>query len=512
MSSYSHVCIRFVFIIFFLTATYYELIIADNDKLINSNSRHHIANSNERFATPVWINDNVLTSKEIKKFRNLIRMEKKQFPHGTSNSNIGGWQSSPSLYHKLIEHRIGIMELFRDVILRNTIEFVMQYEQTLPLNVESRNIPFIEIWIDGGWANENGFQDFNMPHTHPESFIAGTFYLSKRNQGNLVFEDPRDGVIGTERSFSIKPLKNRLVLFPSWIKHGVEPNPNPKYKRVSFSFNIQLNYLPDKMQSYQRESMFCSRNFQLLELDCTLPNGRYFNIPYTSTIKSKKKKEEDDNIMKSLKLLWASKFLILRNIPEKNYYYENGEIKVCKTKKYSMLPLSSNHTSFFHMKKYVYNYQQHEDENSETKDYYHKLTGNDIISFVSFKNIINDKDDSIAKPIKMSISFKDSRKMCSFGFRYTFGCPENLYKTNFIELTRGQSVIFPNYFDYVIDPNRYKNIQIEYTHGLLCQMNEMTRNHDAINGDGSSSVNGVEVLDGTIKRINNNDNNKNMEL
>ena len=31
-------------------------------------------------------------------------MEKKQFPHGTSNSNIGGWQSSPSLYHKLIEH------------------------------------------------------------------------------------------------------------------------------------------------------------------------------------------------------------------------------------------------------------------------------------------------------------------------------------------------------------------------------------------------------------------------
>ena len=42
-------------------------------------------------------------------------MEKKQFPHGTSNSNIGGWQSSPSLYHKLIEHRIGIMELFRDV-------------------------------------------------------------------------------------------------------------------------------------------------------------------------------------------------------------------------------------------------------------------------------------------------------------------------------------------------------------------------------------------------------------
>ena len=52
-------------------------------------------------------------------------------------------------------------------------------------------------------------------------------------------------------------------------------------------------------------------------------------------------------------------------------------------------------------------------------------------SKLQFKNIINDKDDSIAKPIKMSISFKDSRKMCSFGFRYTFGCPENLYKTNF---------------------------------------------------------------------------------
>ena len=78
-----------------------------------------------------------------------------------------------------------------------------------------------------------------MPHTHPESFIAGTFYLSKRNQGNLVFEDPRDGVIGTERSFSIKPLKNRLVLFPSWIKHGVEPalQDGPRFTRPPIEGN-----------------------------------------------------------------------------------------------------------------------------------------------------------------------------------------------------------------------------------------------------------------------------------
>ena len=39
-------------------------------------------------------------------------------------------------------------------------------------------------------------------------------------------------------SFSFKPAVNRLVLFPSWLEHSVEPNLNPDKKRISFSFNF----------------------------------------------------------------------------------------------------------------------------------------------------------------------------------------------------------------------------------------------------------------------------------
>ena len=67
------------------------------------------------FSTPIWINDNVLAQQEIKKLRDLIKMEKKESPNGHAKSNIGGWQTSPGFYHKLIDHRIGIMELFKMV-------------------------------------------------------------------------------------------------------------------------------------------------------------------------------------------------------------------------------------------------------------------------------------------------------------------------------------------------------------------------------------------------------------
>lgn len=158
------------------------VLLARREPVVAVDAEQHISNRNSSaslFSTPIWINDDVLAPNEIKKLKRLVNLERKNSPNGLSKSNIGGWQSSPGWYHQLIEHRIGIMQLFRDIILRNTIEFLLQYEQTLPVDIQSKNIKHMEVWIDGGWANENKFQDFNMPHTHPESFIAGTFYLSK---------------------------------------------------------------------------------------------------------------------------------------------------------------------------------------------------------------------------------------------------------------------------------------------------------------------------------------------
>lgn len=402
------------------------------------------------YATPVWVNDDVFAPNEIKKIRRLISLEKKDYPYGYNKSNVGGWQSGSGFFHKLVDNKIGIMELARDIILRNSIDFVCQHETTLPQNAESKNIKYIEVWIDGGWANINRFQDFNMPHTHPESFIAGTLYLSKRNEGNLVFEDPRDGVIGIERSLFITPKKNRLVLFPAWLKHGVAPNPSKTHKRVSFSFNVQLNYLPDKMQSYQRDSLFCERNFQSSTLECALPSGRYFTV-------SLKNSEVKDRAS-AFRLMWESSFAIIKS---------HSGIDICASKEYRLRPFGTNHTTFFR-KRFLY-------DAGVGQTY----SGNDIIMFESVGSIDGTFNNKRAS-IKLVLAFKDPRRMCSFGFRYTFGCPENNRKTYSVDLKRGESVVFPGNVDYIIEPNREENVEIIYRHGHICKSTDVRTVHEEL--------------------------------
>ena len=100
------------------------------------------------------------------------------------------------------------------------------------------------------------------------------------------------------------------------------------------------------MQTYQRENMFCTRNFNKLKLDCNLPNGRYFDIPYS-------KKQSGDNSKSSgnrpLKLMWSSNFVLVNSFANNNH----NKINTCQSKLHTMLPLSTNHTLFFR-KKNVY--------------------------------------------------------------------------------------------------------------------------------------------------------------
>ena len=103
------------------------------------------------------------------------------------------------------------------------------------------------------WFNTNGYMNYNDYHTHANCVFSGVWYLATpENCGNLVFYHPRRELLSYDwnhtsmnsynpmnsYSFSFKPMVNRLVLFPSWLEHSVEPNLNPDKKRISFSFNF----------------------------------------------------------------------------------------------------------------------------------------------------------------------------------------------------------------------------------------------------------------------------------
>jgi len=111
----------------------------------------------------------------------------------------------------------------------------------------SPNYSFIDIyesWIN--YASQNMYQEV---HSHPYADISGVFYSQvDNNNGDLYFIAPSTSYSHSDLIFrskilkdniKIKPVKNRLVLFPSWLQHGTQPN-RANSTRVSLSFNIKL--------------------------------------------------------------------------------------------------------------------------------------------------------------------------------------------------------------------------------------------------------------------------------
>ncbi len=88
-------------------------------------------------------------------------------------------------------------------------------------------------------------------HLHTNSAVSGTFYLSLPSKTSaLKFEDPRLGLkmaappqkasspMALKNYVSVEPQVGRLVLFESWLRHEVPPNPVAG-NRISVSFNYQ---------------------------------------------------------------------------------------------------------------------------------------------------------------------------------------------------------------------------------------------------------------------------------
>jgi uncharacterized protein (TIGR02466 family) len=98
------------------------------------------------------------------------------------------------------------------------------------------------------WANVNPQYASNKIHDHANCLFSGVYYVkTPKDCGNLMFYDPR-----TARTF-YKPLVKEftaftadavahaaeaglLLIFPSWLRHGVEPNLSQE-ERISVSFN-----------------------------------------------------------------------------------------------------------------------------------------------------------------------------------------------------------------------------------------------------------------------------------
>jgi len=162
----------------------------------------------------------------------------KNVSEGNKLSNKGGWQSKNLDFNENLEINKLITE-----IENKSLEVLKKYDLNKKYKTFVQNI----------WININKKGDFNIPHLHPGSFFSGVFYVNcNENSGNIVFENPaltfeyfisnkeieKNNNYNSGRMFHA-PQNNKLVIFPGYLNHYVEPNQNDE-ERISISFNIGL--------------------------------------------------------------------------------------------------------------------------------------------------------------------------------------------------------------------------------------------------------------------------------
>lgn len=156
-----------------------------------------------------------------------------------SRTNYPGGYTSYSSVPRMHE----VSPTFAD-LQRKLDRHVRAFVRTLELDVESRPLAMTDCWV-----NIMPRQVVHGLHLHPLSTISGTYYVqTPKGSPGIKFEDPRlDRFMAApprrsdsrpeNRPWVILPAEaGRLVLFESWLRHEVAPNPVAS-ERISVSFN-----------------------------------------------------------------------------------------------------------------------------------------------------------------------------------------------------------------------------------------------------------------------------------
>ena len=195
------------------------------------------------FPTPVYYTDLAAAPAINATLREQVRAWREADPHGAFRTNepwSGGWHSATDM-HLRREY---------DPLTREIFEFVHGIWTSLGYDPEYEPV------CDSMWVNINPRNASNRHHTHPHALWSGVYYVqTPANCGLLYFTDPRPQAqvlppyydsrrrpAETWHEVHFQPLEGRLIAFPAWLGHAVQPNlceeEGPAAERISVSFNF----------------------------------------------------------------------------------------------------------------------------------------------------------------------------------------------------------------------------------------------------------------------------------
>ena len=183
------------------------------------------------FPTPIYIKDVGSPAFNQKLEQDIIAWSNRD--KGIKRTNVNGWHSTSDMadYPEY----------------RELVDILFQAQRDIYKEEHLDSEPF----LGNMWANINPPGGYNRTHIHPNSLWSGVYYIkTPENCGHLKCEDPKSVAAMTHpkrkegqlpsylwREVHYKPIAGRLIMFPSWLNHCVDPNESDDI-RISVSFNF----------------------------------------------------------------------------------------------------------------------------------------------------------------------------------------------------------------------------------------------------------------------------------
>jgi uncharacterized protein (TIGR02466 family) len=164
---------------------------------------------------------------------------------GVQHSNLGGWQSSWDFADWGGDAGQALIRAARRLADRLTCDRAGR-----PVTVD---------WKINAWANVNRAEHGNEFHTHPGAYWSASYYVDDGGidadptlGGEFEIQDPRGvapamyapllalavpGGQSVGASELIRPKAGSMLMFPSWLSHGVRP-----YKGNGVRISIAMNF------------------------------------------------------------------------------------------------------------------------------------------------------------------------------------------------------------------------------------------------------------------------------
>lgn len=124
--------------------------------------------------------------------------------------------------------------------------------------LEYLRVVYESLELTGCWANISPPGDAHRPHTHPNNYLSGVYYVQTQAGADTIsFDDPRPqtNIISPLTSESIDENAGQihvstrdglLLLFPSWLQHQVPQNRSER-ARISIAFNLMFSRFGETM-------------------------------------------------------------------------------------------------------------------------------------------------------------------------------------------------------------------------------------------------------------------------